>query len=125
MLAENYNEDEFNINEGNFGEFVCLDKEEEYLQRHLYNSASILNLMDPKGKPLLLILTDATSSLMASPFCGKLDPLIQKLLSNDVKIITVDLGDENKVANTFGYINHNEHLKYLAYLTRGAHFDYT
>ena len=47
------------------------------------------------------------------------------LHSTDTKIITVDLfGDENRVTNTFGYVNHDEHLKYLAYVTCGAHFDY-
>lgn len=34
------------------------------------------------------------------------------------------MGDENRVGNTFGFINNDEHLKYLAYVTCGAHFDY-
>ena len=39
-------------------------------------------------------------------------------------MITVDLGDENLSGNTFGYVNHDEHLKYLAYVTCGAYFNY-
>lgn len=54
-----------------------------------------------------------------------MENIITKLHSSDTKIITIDLGDQNKVANTFGYLNHDEHLKYLAYVTCGAHFDYT
>ena len=80
--------------------------------------------MNSVAKPLLLILTDSTSSLFSKPLTGTLDPLLQRLHSTDAKIITIDLGDENKAANTYGFINHDEHLKYLAYITRGAHFSY-
>ena len=85
--------------------------------------------MRPGAKPLLVLMTDATCSLMGRSFNGSsrktLDSVISRLHSSDTKIITVDLGDENRVANTFGYVNHDEHLKYLAYVTCGAHFDYS
>lgn len=80
------------------------------------------------AKPLLVVMTDATCSLMGRAFFGGkknwLDSVISRLHANDTKIITLDLGDENRIANTFGFVNHDEHLKYLAYLTCGAHFDY-
>ena len=81
------------------------------------------------GKPLLVIMTDSATSLMGRAFhkgkhSSSLDTVIGRLHAADTKIITVDLGNENRVANTFGYVNHDEHLKYLAYVTSGAHFDY-
>ena len=107
--------------------------EPEYLERHLLNASKVLGLMRTGAKPLLVIMTDATCSLMArsssssksSSKRGNLNTVISKLHSTDTKIITVDLGDENRVANTLGYVNHDEHLKYLAYVTCGAHFDYS
>lgn len=80
--------------------------------------------MTPGAKPLLVLLTDATNSLMGRSGKKSLDSVISRLHSGDTRIITIDLCDENRVANTFGYINHDEHLKYLAYVTCGAHFDY-
>ena len=80
--------------------------------------------MKPGAKPLLIILTDSTTSLMGRSSTGKLDATIQNLHASDTKIITVDMGDENRMGNTFGFINNDEHLKYLAYVTCGAHFDY-
>jgi hypothetical protein len=80
--------------------------------------------MKHEAKPILFILTDSSCSLLARSNCGKLEPSIVKLHMNDTKIITIDLGDENKVANSFGYVNNEEHLKYLAYVTLGAHFNY-
>ncbi len=53
-----------------------------------------------------------------------MDAVIGRLHAADTKIITCDLSEENRVADTFGYVNHDEHLKYLAYVTCGAHFDY-
>ena len=91
---------------------------------HICNADKILNLMSVGAKPLLVIFTDATTSLMSRGGKKSLDSIIGRLHSNDTKIITVDLCDENRVANTFGYVNHDEHLKYLAYVTCGAHFDY-
>ena len=88
------------------------------------NASSILGMMKPDAKPLLILLTDSTNSLLGRPITGKMDPMIQKIHQQDTKIITVDLGDDNRVANSFGFINHNEHLKYLAYVTCGAHFEY-
>ena len=88
------------------------------------NASSVLGMMKPNAKPLLILMTDSTNSLLGRPTTGKMDPMIQRLHQSDTKIITVDLGDENKVANSFGFINHDEHLKYLAYVTCGAHFDY-
>jgi hypothetical protein len=101
------------------------EDQEEYLQNHLYNSHFILDLMKPEAKPILFLLTDATCSLMGKPISGKLDSVISKLHINDTKIITIDLGDENRVTNNFGYVNHDEHLKYLAYVSLGAHFEYS
>jgi hypothetical protein len=100
------------------------DIREDYLQSHLMNANKILNLMSPGAKPLLVLMTDATSSLMGRSGKKNLDTIIGRLHSSDTRIITIDLCNQNKVANTFGYINHNEHLKYLAYVTCGAHFDY-
>jgi hypothetical protein len=82
--------------------------------------------MKEGAKPLLVLMTDGTSSLIGRGN-GKssLDSVIRKLHSADTKIITIDLGDENRVANAFGYVNHDEHLKYLAYVTCGAHFTYS
>jgi hypothetical protein len=80
--------------------------------------------MSDGAKPLLVMMTDATSSLMGRGSRRNLDTIIGRLHASDTKIITVDLCDENRVANTFGYVNHDEHLKYLAYVTCGAHFDY-
>ncbi len=80
--------------------------------------------MTPGAKPLLVLLTDATNSLMGRSGKKSLDSVISRLHSGDTRIITIDLCDENRVGNTFGYINHDEHLKYLAYVTSGAHFDY-
>jgi hypothetical protein len=65
----------------------------------------------------LIILTDSNCSLLARPPSGKLDSTISKLHTADTKIITIDLNDENPVANSFGYVNHDEHLKYLAYVS--------
>jgi hypothetical protein len=79
------------------------------------------------AKPLLVLMTDATCSLMATTFKNSvksLDTVVGRLHSGDTKIITVDLGDENRMGNTFGFVNHDEHLKYLAYVTCGAHFEY-
>ena len=78
------------------------------------------------AKPLLVLMTDATCSLLGRSTSepNSLDSAIQRLHSADTKIITIDLGDENRVGNTFGFVNHDEHLKYLAYVTCGAHFDY-
>jgi len=72
-------------------------------------------------------MTDATCSLLGRSTSqpNSLDSTIQKLHAADTKIITVDLGDDNRVGNTFGFVNHDEHLKYLAYVTCGAHFDYS
>ena len=81
--------------------------------------------MNPNSKPLLVLMTDSTNSLLSRSQKGRLDPLIQRLHQNDTKIITIDLGEDNKVANSFGYVNHMEHLKYLAYVSRGVYFDYT
>ena len=80
--------------------------------------------MSTGAKPLLVIMTDSTTSLMGRDGKKRADKIIRTLHANDTKIITVDLGDENRVANTFGYVNHDEHLKYLACITFGAHFDY-
>ncbi len=77
------------------------------------------------AKPLLILMTDATSSLMARGGKKSLDTAIGQLHAADTKIITIDLQDENHVANTFGYVNHDEHLKYLAYVTSGAHFNFS
>jgi hypothetical protein len=44
-------------------------------------------------KPLLIVMTDGTCSLMSRFVSGKLDPVIQRLHASDTKIITVDLGD--------------------------------
>ena len=82
-------------------------------------------MMRTGAKPLLVLLTDSTNSLMARGGGKSLDNAIGRLHAADTKIITVDLGDENKVGNTFGYVNHDEHLKYLAYVTCGAHFNYS
>jgi hypothetical protein len=82
-------------------------------------------MMQTGAKSLLVLLTDSTNSLMARGGGKSLDTAISKLHAADTKIITVDLGDENKVGNTFGYVNHDEHLKYLAYVTCGAHFNYS
>lgn len=81
--------------------------------------------MKSDAKPVLFLLTDATCSLLAKPISGKLDSVIAKLHTQDTKIITIDLGDELKVANNFGYVNHDEHLKYLAYVSLGVHFEYS
>jgi hypothetical protein len=80
--------------------------------------------MKTDAKPLLVVMTDATTSLMARGGKKSLDNIIGRLHSSDTKIITVDLCDENRISNTFGYVNHDEHLKYLAYVTCGAHFNY-
>jgi len=72
------------------------------------------------AKPLLVLLTDATCSLKQT----RLDSVIARLHAADTKVITIDLGEENKVASTFGFVNHDEHLKFLAYVTCGAHFDF-
>jgi hypothetical protein len=80
--------------------------------------------MSTGARPLLVIMTDATTSLMGREGKKSFDKIIRTLHANDTKIITVDLCDENRVANTFGYVNHDEHLKYLAYVTFGAHFGY-
>lgn len=69
-------------------------------------------------------MTDSTNSLLFKRSKAKIDPLINRLHAQDTKMITVDLGDENIVGNTFGLINHDEHLKYLAYVTSGAYFSY-
>ena len=61
---------------------------------------------------------------MTNSETGKLDSILTKYQNLDTKIITVDLGSENKSTNNFGYINHDEHLKYLAYFSSGIHFDY-
>jgi hypothetical protein len=83
-------------------------------------------MMRTGAKPLLVLLTDSKNSLMVRGSGREsLDTAISRLHAADTKIITVDLGDENKVGNTFGYVNHDEHLKYLAYVTCGAHFDYS
>jgi hypothetical protein len=82
-------------------------------------------MMKTGAKPLLVLFTDSTSSLLGRGSGREgLDNTISRLHAADTKIITVDLGNENKVGNTFGYVNHDEHLKYLAYVTCGAHFDY-
>lgn len=80
--------------------------------------------MSAGARPLLVIMTDATTSLMGRDGKKSFDKIIRTLHANDTKIITVDLCDENRVANTFGYVNHDEHLKYLAYVTFGAHFGF-
>ena len=84
--------------------------------------------MSPEAKPLLVLMTDATCSLMARSMLSEkksLDSVIGRLHASDTKIITIDLGNENRIANTFGYVNHDEHLKYLAYVTCGAYFDFS
>lgn len=99
----------------------------EYLETHLLNAQTVLDMMRTGAKPLLVLMTDATCSLLgrSTSQSNTLDTVIQRLHAADTKIITVDLGDENRVGNTFGFVNHDEHLKYLAYVTCGAHFDYS
>ena len=53
--------------------------------------------MSQNAKPLLILFTDASTSLLGRPLSGRLDPLVHKLHLTDLKIITVDLADE-----TFG-----------------------
>ena len=80
--------------------------------------------MSQNAKPLLILFTDASTSLLGRPLSGRLDPLVHKLHLTDLKIITVDLADENSLTKKLGLVHHEEHLKYLAYITRGAHFTY-
>ena len=81
-------------------------------------------MMKPDAKPILFLLTDSTTSLMQNPITGKLDQILTNFMTQDTKFFTVDLGSENKSTNNFGYINHDEHLKYLAYVSSGIHFDF-
>jgi hypothetical protein len=52
--------------------------------------------MKEDAKPVLIILTDANCSLFGRTTSGMLESTIYNLHSTDTKIITIDLGDENK-----------------------------
>ncbi len=68
---------------------------DDYLDRHLKNATYIFETMENNAKPLLILLTDAASTLKPRPNSGKMNKSLLNLHSKDTKIITVDLGDEN------------------------------
>ena len=110
------------------------------LQVHLENAQYILDLMSQDAKPLLVLFTDCTNSLLhlhdyksrisskdQNAFIeqfGQIDKSIHKLHLSDTRIISIDLQNENKTCNTLGYINHENELDYLTTITQGVHFTY-
>ena len=48
---------------------------------------------------------------------GRLDASIHRLHLNDTQLISIDLAEENKVCQQFGFVNHENELVYLTSIT--------
>jgi len=79
--------------------------------------------MKQGGKPVIVLITEGALSL-APLEMGSFDNTLINIKRFDAKVIAIDLGEMQSVANCFGYVTHSEHLKYAAFVTQGAYFTF-